>query len=413
MTTNPPIKREHGGSRNNRRNKKRRYKQYSNTVSQKDLGKGSRGFLISCTPKHENQCFRDALVLFDQFLDTDALASSASSHNATEGPNEKCVTSNEKPGTEVVNVGETSTKQTKTADSASVGTEEGKGSKDGTTSKPAPGGESSATEKVKKSESPKNDLAAELEAELSELKSKKNVFFEHIDTGVRGSVFVRVRDTRIDIEDVVERIMVTARESGAPGCRFCQKILPIYSTCYASPKDAATTALSVVEKHFPEGNATFGIEFKHRVNTGAHRDDYIPAIGNAIRDRFGSRFTVNLKNPDVVLIVEIVKTSCCIGTFKRYRELGKLNVREAAKPEKVKSKKNGGDDEARAPKNGGDDGVGAEKEIEKPDKIVAEVDDGKKEGTVEVEDAEQEDKRNDSLNGAEHSAEKSEPARTS
>ena len=102
-------------------------------------------------------------------------------------------------------------------------------------------------------------------------------------------MLLRVRGTRIDLEDVVERVMVSARESSSPGCRFCQKILPIHSTCYTSRTDATSAAISVVEEHFLERNATYGIEFEHRVNIGAHRKDYVPAVGNAIRVKFGSR----------------------------------------------------------------------------------------------------------------------------
>lgn len=61
-------------------------------------------------------------------------------------------------------------------------------------------------------------------------------------------------------------------------------------------------------------------------------------IGNAIGEKFGLKFMVKLNNPDVVLIGEFVKTSCWIGMFRRYRELGILNVRETAKPMKVKNK---------------------------------------------------------------------------
>lgn len=302
----------------NRRNKKRRYRQHSNSVSRRDLGKGSRGFLISCTPKHEVQTFRDALVLLESHVDLDGLA------DAPVVPADKDDSSPPEGATN--------------KDSSVPVSDQVKSPEQGN--------------KVGQVDSDKaitaGDLTASLDAELAQLKApKKYVIFEHLDVKQRGSVFVRVHDKRVNLEDVVKSILMKARDSGGPGCRFVQKIQPIHTTCYASPEEAAAASVAVVTDHFPKVNPTkYAIVFKARANTGAHRLDYINVIAEAILQKFGKMYTVDLTKPDVVLLVEVIKTSCCVGAFQPYFQLGKLNVREAAKPPKEKADKKEVNEEA-------------------------------------------------------------------
>lgn len=318
MTGGGNAKRVPGGCADSRRKKRQRYKNYSTTSSRRELGNGARGFLISCTPRHEGQCFRDALILLDSYVDVEALANTKEE--------------NEHPAPSTEPAASAAAASTPTSTSHPVNT-----AAEPVTCDISVEAKTEEIANLEKNAVNAAGVEASLNAELASLKSPAPKLFERLDLSVNGSIFVAVRDIRVDLEGVAERILADARASGQPGCRFCIKIMPIHTSCYASASKVAEAALPIVEARFPSGKATYAIAFKSRFNSGAHRDDYIDAVANALKDRFGDRFTVNLTEPDVVLIVEVLKTSCCIGTFRRYFELAKMNVREAAKPRKEKA----------------------------------------------------------------------------
>lgn len=250
--------RRDGFKRKHDRNKFR--KTTNATIHRKDLGNGLKGFLFSCTPHHENQCFRDGVLLLGRFCE----------HVMDNGQKE----TSEKPQS--------------------------------------------------------------LQEELSDLRSKEGKAFTRVDGGVNGSVFVKINNETIDIEQVVESALRDARQTGNPGSRHCIRLMPIYTTCYAKAEDAAKAAAVVVKERFPkiqDKPVTYAIAFRSRINNSAKRDDFIPAVAAAV-ENVDSRYKVNLTAPDVVLIVEVLKTSCCIGVFRHYYQLAKMNLREAACPSK-------------------------------------------------------------------------------
>lgn len=229
------------------------------TVHRKDLGNALRGFLISCTPHHENKCYRDAVLLLGKYCES------------------------------------------KSADAA----------------------------------------GQNLEDELANIRSESNKVFTRVDGGVKASVFLQISDANIDIEKVVEAALREARATGNAGSRHCIRLLPIHLTCYAKADDAAKASVKVVEQYFPkvvDKDVSYAIVFRSRLNNGAKRDIFIPTIASAI-EQLEPRYTVNLTTPDVVLLVEVLKTSCCIGVFKHYYELAKMNLREAACPSPPKDSK--------------------------------------------------------------------------
>lgn len=187
------------------------------------------------------------------------------------------------------------------------------------------------------------DVTKALQEELEGIRDPEQKLFTRVDGGVNGSVFLRVNRSEVDTEKVVKCALQDARASGSPNSRHCIRIMPIHTTCYAKPEDAAKEAIEVVKKRFPsiggqDSPVTYAISFKARLNTNAHRDAFITEIAKAI-DEYEPRYKVNLTKPDVTLIVEILKTSCCIGTFRHFYQLAKMNLREAASPSKPKDEK--------------------------------------------------------------------------
>lgn len=186
----------------------------------------------------------------------------------------------------------------------------------------------------------------DLDDELKDLRSVDKRTFTFLDTGVTGAIFLRVNSEKVTVslESLVESALRNARETGSPHSTHCIRVMPIHNTCYARPEDAAKATLAVVKEHFPvlppkednDGKSdaaviTFAIAFRARLNSSAHRNDFIPVIADVIH-KYDDRYKVNLTSPDVTLIVEIFKTNCCIGTFQHFFELAKMNLREAACP---------------------------------------------------------------------------------
>lgn len=183
-----------------------------------------------------------------------------------------------------------------------------------------------------------------LDAELNELRNDEKPL-TRVDGGVQGCVFVKVNAT-MDLEDIVEKLLREAKELKNPGSKHCIRVLPVHGTCYADKQDAANMAETIVKERFPkiEDNkqVSYAIRFRARLNAGAKRMEYIDEIASRV-EKVDKRYKVNLEKPDVTLIVEVLKTSCCIGVFKLFYELGKMNLREVACPTKEQKEETVGD----------------------------------------------------------------------
>lgn len=261
------------------RRNRQRFGRASGVELRRELPHGSRGFLITCNPKHEAQCFREATVLLGEQVEK-LVPRLAQSFDASSTPNTS-------------------------------------------PSHPAEHGDGKSSSVISVTDA----VSAELESLRQPVRHR---VFTRIDWSVQGSVFIRVEDEDIQVERVVENAMLHARDNQTPGCRNCVRVLPIHTTCYAKSTDAAHAAKVVVQQHFPPDAQNYAIVFRSRLNSDAHRDDYIKDIAAAIESTKPSKLKVNLTEPDVVLLVEVLRTVCVIGCFAPYYKLAKLNIREVA-----------------------------------------------------------------------------------
>lgn len=284
---------------NRRRHDRNKFRRTTNATQQrKSLGCGLKGILVSCTPRKEIHAFREAVIMLGKYCEDDA-------NKVPEG------------GCDDPEIPEKNDKEEKTQDE-----------------------EPDNGAKQPKQKVDSTDVTKALQEELKEIRDPEQKLFTRVDGGVNGSVFLCIDRSDIDTEKVVECALQDARASGSPNSRHCIRIMPIHTTCYAKPDDAAKAAVEVVKQHFPsidgqDSPVTYAISFKARLNTNAHRDEFITEMAKAI-DEYDPRYKVNLTAPDVTLIVEILKTSCCIGTFRHFYQLAKMNLREAASPSKPK-----------------------------------------------------------------------------
>lgn len=341
-------RRRNGYSRKHDRNK---FRKITNpTLQRKDLGPGRQGILISCTPHREGQAFQEAVIMLSKYLDK-------YDDSSIIGPESTCG-EKPKPANEELDKEhqlkagvdeEKNTSPSPTVKSAkSNGKPEEEQQGDPAAAQAAAGKAGPKPEGDVERKPGSEDLSKALDDELKDIRDPKKKVFTRIDAGANGSLFICVNNRNIDKEKLVEDALREAKASGSPNSRHCMRIMPIHSTCYAKVEDAAKTAVDVVRAHFPspegrEVSVTYAVSFRHRLNTGVHRDDYIPAIAKAIEE-FEPRYKVDLTKPDVTLIVEVVKTTCCVGTFRYFFDLAKMNLREAACPSQPNSGKPAGTD---------------------------------------------------------------------
>lgn len=310
MESNVPRKRHRSQQGYNRKHDRHKFRKATNpSIHRKDLGNGLKGFLFSCTPHHERQAFQDAVILLSRFCESDTpIPTTPPKAKAQSMPGEN---TQDPPGT-------VSNRSNSTPESST------------------PVLESTATTSKHIATTP----VLTLQDELAALRAPEERLFTRVDPAVQGAVFLRLTRPSINLEAVAEAVLRDARATGSPGSRHCMRMLPIHSTCYAKEADAAKAAVEVVASQFPfvseSSPVSYAISFRARLNSGAKRDSFIPEIAAAI-SKAHPLYSVNLGKPDVVLIVEILKTSCCIGSFRHFYELSKMNLREAACPTVPKS----------------------------------------------------------------------------
>ncbi|KAJ7523207.1 hypothetical protein O6H91_18G041500 [Diphasiastrum complanatum] len=153
--------------------------------------------------------------------------------------------------------------------------------------------------------------------------------FIGLDTGCAGIVFVEMlRDDNVRPLELVKSIIRTVVTSKQSRTRFCLRLLPVEVTCYASQSEVKRAAEPVISHYFSQENGDDGLKFavvyEARANTSLDRMEII----NAVAQLVPKHHSVDLKNPDITIIVQIVKTTCAIGIAHEFKEMAKYNLKQ-------------------------------------------------------------------------------------
>jgi len=152
--------------------------------------------------------------------------------------------------------------------------------------------------------------------EISDKNCKGERRFQVVESGARNCVFIKTSldDPRKIVTDIIDDILATE----AARARYILRMVPILGTCKAHEKNIEELAKTVLASTFPEGSTnSYSILFKTRNNGSLGREEIIKMIGTVIRELPGTT-SVDLKCPDVAIIVEIIRNVCCIGTATEY-----------------------------------------------------------------------------------------------
>ncbi|GFQ01218.1 thump domain-containing protein 1 [Phtheirospermum japonicum] len=168
-----------------------------------------------------------------------------------------------------------------------------------------------------------------IEAELAELGDKSKRRFSKLDTGCNGVAFIqmRKRDGDPTPKDIVHHMMTSLASTKKNVSRFLLRVLPVEVSCYTSEEDIQRAIKPLIEKYFPTESQVprkFAVLYDARANTGVDRAKVINAVAKSVP----SLHKVDLTNPDINIMVQVVKTVCLIGVVEKYKELSKYNLRQ-------------------------------------------------------------------------------------
>lgn len=157
--------------------------------------------------------------------------------------------------------------------------------------------------------------------------SKKGSF-QVYDSGCRGLVFVGIRH-EIDPVPFVRRAMqLMSADEGQPKLKWpretvIERIVPVQRTCAATIPKLLETIKPMVEEHLSEQKEpiTWGIITHHRNNKEINRKTVIDTVAALVP----AKHPVNLSNPNITIIVEIIKSTACITLTPDFHALTKYN----------------------------------------------------------------------------------------
>ncbi|EOY32769.1 THUMP domain-containing protein 1 isoform 1 [Theobroma cacao] len=172
-----------------------------------------------------------------------------------------------------------------------------------------------------------------IEAELKELGDKSKRRFINLDSGCNGVVFVQMRKKEGDPgpKDIAQHMMTSAASTRKHMSRFILRVLPVEVACYASEEEITRAIKPLIAQYFPvetQNPWKFAVLYEARANSGIDRMKIINSVAKSIP----APHKVDLSNPDMTIVVEIIKTVCLIGVVEKYKELAKFNLRQLTSP---------------------------------------------------------------------------------
>ncbi|XP_077381914.1 THUMP domain-containing protein 1 isoform X2 [Festucalex cinctus] len=186
--------------------------------------------------------------------------------------------------------------------------------------------------------------------------------FQALESGANNIIFIRTLN--LEPDRLVHHILSDLHATKKKKTRVVLRMLPVMGTCRAFPEDMMGYLSNFLQPWFKRPNrAIYQIAFKARNNNHLKRDDVLKAIANLV-SKLNPKNKVNLTEPDLTIILEVIKTVCCVSVVREYKRYKKYNLQEVLKEDEPKKE---------------DGGTGAEKVAEPPageEEAAKEVEDG-------------------------------------
>ncbi|KAF4526685.1 hypothetical protein B566_EDAN010114 [Ephemera danica] len=201
------------------------------------------------------------------------------------------------------------------------------------------------------------DIADSVQREVQQLQAANKTSqprFRVLNSGAKNCVFIS--STVPDPGLLVHRLLSDLKASQRQRARFMNRLLPVEVTCRATLDDITQAASKLFDKYFSEGNKSFAIIYNDvtsfhccwrltdktkparylhanvdrcRNNSSLQRDALIEALADLVKLKNASN-SANLTSPDLAVLVEVLRTTCCLAVVTDYFTLAKYNVIEVA-----------------------------------------------------------------------------------
>ncbi len=192
------------------------------------------------------------------------------------------------------------------------------------------------------------DIEAQIAAELRDIKSSerrrggggKAVRFRSVETDTECLVFISVAPP-FDPYLLTYTLLEEVESTGVARSRFVQRLTPVSTTCPANATALADLARTVLPGFFGTNESegrTFKIDPRIRSHSQLKRNDVIQTIAANIptadpESEGGERRRIhnaNLTEPDLWIVVEVVKNAAAISVVRDYNRFKKLNLQSLA-----------------------------------------------------------------------------------
>jgi len=118
-------------------------------------------------------------------------------------------------------------------------------------------------------------------------------------------------------------------KTGVARTRFAQRFSPVSASCVANPQEIIILANKLFPAAFdsesdPPKSYRYKIELKIRNHSKIKKDDMIAQLAACVPTDKGH--TVDLKNPELVILVEIFMSACGMAVVPHYERYKRFNV---------------------------------------------------------------------------------------
>lgn len=277
---------------NSKRRKMNRKKTYQNSNTRKNyLEPGIRGFFATCN-FGEKECVRECYNLLNDYADQ-----INSEHE-------------EKAAIEIASEKSQSKETLNDSGTAAEGSEK---------------------------EEEEEDISTLLEKEIKTInttKQENRYRFQQVETNVANCIFIKT--TVPNANELGVRIVRDIAETKKRKTRMLLRFWPVDAVCRANVEDIKNAAGRLFDKVFLNAEpTTFSVVFNKRHNNSVDRMAVIQELA-ALVDFKSSAHKVDLKNPKITIVVEVIKGLCCISLLPNYINWKKYNVHELTQVNKEK-----------------------------------------------------------------------------
>nr|XP_018906518.1 PREDICTED: THUMP domain-containing protein 1 homolog [Bemisia tabaci] len=190
---------------------------------------------------------------------------------------------------------------------------------------------------MKEPETAENVEASEVEDELAkeieELKSSDDKTeqrkFSVVNTDIKGVVFIKT--TLDDPVKLAHSILAEIADTKQQRTRFLLRMIPVEAVCRATVEDIKAAAVILFKKHFKCDSTTFSIIFNRRQNDNIDRMELVRELALLVTD-CNPLHQANLKEPNLAVVVEVIRGICCLSVVPDYYKLRKYNLLELTNP---------------------------------------------------------------------------------